>query len=61
MTAMTKPEVEQLSNSLYRDYRNLRKAVLAEDPDPRTVAFLNRLGRTVEDTKKMLKDLSAAK
>ena len=54
-----KPEaIEHLSNSLYRDYRNLRRAVIDEDPDNRTVAFLNKLGRTVEETKKMLAELS---
>lgn len=53
-----KPEaVEHLSNSLYRDYRNLRKALSNEDLDNRTLAFLNKLGRTVEEARKMMTDL----
>lgn len=59
MNTMIKLEtVEQLCNSLNRDYKNLRKAVMSEDPDNRTISMLNRLGRTVEDTKKILTELS---
>jgi hypothetical protein len=57
-----KPEaVEQLGNTLRRDYRNLKRAVLDEDPDARTRSFVSKLGRTVEDTIKMLTDLSKEK
>lgn len=62
MTATTttiKPEtVEHLKNTLIRDYRNLRRAVTSEDPDYETQILLSRLGRTIEDAKKMLDDLS---
>lgn len=54
-------EVEHLSNSLRRDYRNLKKSVMDEDPDMHTRAFLTKLGRTVEETIKMLNDLSKEK
>lgn len=50
--------VEQLCNTLRRDYRNLKRAVLDEDPDARTRSFVSKLGHTVEDTIKMLDDLS---
>jgi hypothetical protein len=54
-----KPEaVEQLGNTLRRDYRNLKRAILDEDPDACTRSFVSKLGRTVEDTIKMLDDLS---
>lgn len=57
-TSGIKPEaVEQTSNSLYRDYRNLRKALSNEDLDNHTTALLNKLGRTVEDARKMMTDL----
>lgn len=54
-----KEAIEHLSNSLNRDYRNLRKAVTSEDPDTYTLSMLRRLGRTVEETQKMLFELSA--
>ena len=54
-----KPEaVEHLSNTLNRDFRNVRKAVLAEDLDKYTQTMLLRLHYTVEDTRKMLAELS---
>ena len=57
-TSTIKPEaVEQLCNSLHRDYRNLRKALSNEDLDNHTISLLNKLGRTVEEAKKMLADL----
>lgn len=58
-TTTIKPEaVERLKNTLIRDYRNLRRAVTSEDPDYETQILLSRLGRTIEDAKKMLDDLS---
>lgn len=58
-TTTIKPEaVEHLKNTLIRDYRNLRRAVTSEDPDYDTQILLSRLGRTIEDAKKMLDDLS---
>ena len=58
-TTTIKPEaVEHLKNTLVRDYRNLRRAVTSEDPDYETQILLSRLGRTIEDAKKMLDDLS---
>ena len=58
-TTTIKPEaVEHLKNTLIRDYRNLRRAVTSEDPDYETQILLSRLGRTIEDAKKMLDDLS---
>jgi hypothetical protein len=55
MNATIKPEAaEQLSQSLYRDYRNLRKAVTDEEVDNRTIVLLNRLGRTIEEAKRTL-------
>lgn len=55
---LTSPEaVEHQSNLLQRDYRNLRKAVMSEDPDNYTKTLLNRLNFTVEDTCRLLKEL----
>ena len=57
MNATTKLEAEHLCHSLRRDYRNLRKAVMLEDPDVYTQTMINKLGRTIEEANRMLTDL----
>jgi hypothetical protein len=59
MNTTIKPEaVEHVCNSLNRDYRLVRKAVLAEDPDRYTQIMLTRLQSTINDAQRMLKDMS---
>ena len=54
-----KPEVlEHLQRSLQRDYRNIRRQVLEEDPERMTQVMLNRLGTTVNETCKALMEIS---
>ena len=50
--------LEELSSSLYRDYHNLKKALVDEDIDTRTKTYLNRLGRTVETVRQSLNTIA---
>lgn len=58
MNTTKKLELEHQINKLNRDYRNLRQAIYATDPDSHVRAFLEKLGHTVTETKRMLLELS---
>ena len=61
-TAKITPEtLEHLSRSLHSEFRNLRKALTGEDLDPYTMAHLNKLGYTIEETRRLLLELSKNK
>lgn len=57
-TAAKKLELEHQINKLNRDYRNLRQAIYSTDPDSHVRAFLEKLGHTVTETKRILLELS---
>ena len=57
-TKITPESIEHICNQLQRDFRNLRRVVNDMDPEPGTRTFLYRLGHTVDDTCKVLTELS---
>ena len=57
MAKIIPEQVEHQCNLLQRDYRYIRRAINEADPDAYTKSILNRLGHTVDDTCKMLREL----
>ena len=55
---MTNLQVEHLSNSLKRDFRNLERAVKAETSDSYVQAMLIKMNRTILETQRALQELS---
>lgn len=51
-------KIAQLQQTLQRDYRNLRKLVLDSDPERSTQLALRKLSRDIDETCKLLDDLS---
>ena len=60
-TRITPEMLEHLSRSLHSEFRSLRKALTGEDLDPYTMAHLNKLGYTIEETRRLLLELSKNK
>lgn len=55
---MTNLQIEHLSNSLKRDFRNLERAVKAETSDSYIQAMLIKMNRTILETQRALQELS---